>query len=154
MKLLLDANILGPLCHPARKGNEPLSEWLERVLCSRSWRVSVCIPAIAEYEVRRGLLHVALRSGRATTRSLERLDLLVETLDYLPISPWALREAARLWAKSRHEGQATATPEALDGDVLLAAQAREVSGVVVTENVRHLSRFVTAYRWREVVLGL
>jgi hypothetical protein len=44
----------------------------------------------------------------------------------------------------------TAPREALDGDVILAAQALGVAGIVVTENVRHLSRFVASYRWQDV----
>lgn len=148
MKLLLDTNILARLCHPVKEENHLVGEWLTELLDSSSF--TIYIPEIADYEARRGLLHVALRSGRSTTRSLDRLDRLGELLNYLPLTTQAMRRAALLWAESRNAGRPTAAGEALDGDVILAAQALEVSGVVITENVRHLSRLVTTYRWQNV----
>lgn len=150
MNLLLDTNILTRLCLPAREENQLVGHWLSKLLTQRGRELTVCIPEIADYEARRGLLHVALRSGRSTTRSLERLDQLGQRLTYLPVTTPTLRVAARLWAESRHAGRPTAGEEDLDGDVILAAQALEVSGVVVTENVRHLSRLVSACQWHEV----
>jgi len=148
MKLLLDANILTRLCHPHKDINLGVNEWLEQLLGRSSF--TVIIPEIADYEVRRGLMHVALKSGQPTTRSLLRLDLLTEKLEYLPLNTATMRRAAGLWAESRLAGQPTADDAALDGDVLFAAQALEVSGAVVTENIRHLSRFVESRRWQDV----
>lgn len=148
MRLLLDTNILTRLCHPHKDVNVSVNEWLERILGSNPF--TVIIPEIADYEVRRGLMHVALKSGQSTTRSLLRLDLLTEKLEYLPLNTATMRRAAGLWAESRLVGRPTAVDVALDGDVLLAAQALEVSGVVVTENIRHLSRFVESRRWQDV----
>ncbi len=65
-----------------------------------------------------------------------------------------MRRAAELWAEARHAGLSTTPGEALDGDVILAAQALDVAGIVFTENLRHISRFVTAYRWQEAPVGL
>jgi predicted nucleic acid-binding protein len=95
-------------------------------------------------------MHVALKSGQPTTRSLLRLDLLTEKLEYLPLNTATMRRAAGLWAEGRLAGQPTAVDGALDCDVLLAAQALQVSGVVVTENIRHLSRYVESRRWQDV----
>ena len=148
MKLLLDTNILTRLCHPHKDINFAVNEWLEQLLGLSPF--TVIIPEIADYEVRRGLMHVALKSGQPTTRSLLRLDLLTEKLEYLPLNTATMRRAAGLWAESRLAGQPTADDAALDGDVLLAAQALEVSGVVVTENIRHLSRFVESCRWQDI----
>lgn len=78
------------------------------------------------------------------------MDRLAESLDYLPIETHTLRRAAGLWAEARFRGRPTAPVEALDGDVILAAQALTVGGVVVTENVRHLEQFVRAYHWSDV----
>ena len=61
-----------------------------------------------------------------------------------------MRKAAGLWAEARNSGLPTADPEALDGDAILAAQALLVGGLVVTENVRQLERFVRAYRWADL----
>jgi predicted nucleic acid-binding protein len=152
MKLLLDTNILTRLCHPHKDINASVNEWLEKLLGLNSF--TVIIPEIADYEVRRGLMHVALKSGQSTTRSLLRLDLLTEMLEYLPLNTATMRRAAGLWAESRLAGLPTAVEVALDGDVLLAAQALEVSGVVVTENIRHLSRFVESRLWQNIDSGI
>lgn len=150
--LLLDSPVVSRLCHPSRPENRPVADWLESVLLEHSASVVLYLPEIVDYEVRRGLLHVALRSGRSTTRSLLRLDRLTETLDYLPLDTATMRRAAGLWAEVRVSGQPTAAHEALDGDAILAAQAIAVGASVVTENVRHLERFVRAHRWNEVPL--
>jgi len=61
-----------------------------------------------------------------------------------------MRQAAEFWAQARKAGRATADDKALDGDVILAAQAHQVGAVVATENVGHLSRFVDARNWKEI----
>lgn len=58
--------------------------------------------------------------------------------------------AAQFWAQARKRGRATADPKELDVDVILAAQAHEVRGVVVTENVGHLTLIVEAKEWGEI----
>lgn len=62
-------------------------------------------------------------------------------------------KAAQLWAEARRRGRPTADPKALDGDVILAAQATLVAEegnevIVATTNVGHLSQFVDAREWR------
>ena len=60
--------------------------------------------------------------------------------------------AAKLWAQLRASGQQTASNDALDGDVILGAQAilrsqkRGSHGpvVVATANLKHLSRICTS----------
>jgi hypothetical protein len=75
------------------------------------------VSELADYELRRELL----RLGAAT--SLSRLDELSRELPYAPITRATWRHAAALWALTRSTGKLTAPPEALDGDVLVAAQA-------------------------------
>ena len=63
--------------------------------------------------------------------------------------------AANLWAEARRKGQPTADPKALDGDVILAAQARMLTNemtevIIATTNVGHLSRFTTALNWQDI----
>jgi predicted nucleic acid-binding protein len=46
----------------------------------------------------------------------------------------------------------TAPPEALDGDVLIAAQAITENAMVVTPNVKHFETIVPALPWAGVPL--
>jgi hypothetical protein len=50
----------------------------------------------------------------------------------------------------RRHGVPTADPRELDGDAILAAQALQAQAIVVTDNVRHLSRFVEAKSWTDI----
>jgi predicted nucleic acid-binding protein len=111
--------------------------------------IQFCIPEIADYELRRELLRM-VRDRQATMRSIRRLDELIETLQFLPISTSILRRAAGLWADARVRGRPTASAAALDADVILASTAIEVSGVVLTENRKHLSRYVIARTWQDL----
>jgi predicted nucleic acid-binding protein len=104
----------------------------------------VLIPEIADFEVRRELL----RAGKL--KSIRRLDRLASQLQYLPLATATIRRAAELWAQARNAGIPTAPPDALDADVILAAQAESVGGIVATENVGHLARFVLAKHWRAI----
>jgi len=89
---------------------------------------------------------------QAGTR-LARLDALVGLLEYLPLTTVAMRQAALFWAQARQQGQPTADNKALDGDVILAAQAITLGiadTVIATTNVGHLSRFVPAALWPDI----
>jgi len=66
------------------------------------------------------------------TRSVRRLDQLKAVLTYLPLTTPMMLEAAHLWAQARQRGQSVADPKELDGDVILAAQARQVGAMVAT----------------------
>jgi hypothetical protein len=86
---------------------------------------------------------------------IARLDHLATVTAFLPITTEAMRLAADLWAQARNNGWATADPKALDGDVIVAAQAltlipRPANLLVATENVTHLSRYVPAQDWHQI----
>ncbi len=150
MRLLLDTGILGMLCHP--KKHRPLALWLKNTLEDPDEKIEIVLPAISDYELRRKLIHLARYKERtAARRSLERLDELVELLEFLPLDAAVMWRAAELWADARGRGEGTAAEHALDGDVILAAQAQEAGGVVMTTNVKHLARFVKALSWEELV---
>jgi predicted nucleic acid-binding protein len=104
------------------------------------------IPEIADYEVRRNLLLAGL------TKSVTRLDQLKNVLIYRPITTAIMLKAAELWAEARKLGKPTADLKELDGDVILAAQALQVDAIVATENVSHLSLFVEAKHWKDIVV--
>ena len=107
----------------------------------------VMLPEIADYELRRELLRVGKVAG------IRRLDQLKAAITYRPITTEVMLKAAELWAEARKRGRPTADPKALDGDVILAAQAISVAEegnevIVATTNVEHLSQFVNAREWR------
>lgn len=135
----LDSGPLGMLAHP--RPNREIAIWFQQLLASGT---VVILPEIVDYEVRRGLLLANL------TESIERLDRLKEVLTYLPLTTQAMLKAAEFWANARKSGRPTADPKALDGDVILAAQAEHAGAIVATENVGHLSLFVEAENWRNI----
>ena len=143
--VLLDAGPLGLVSNPKpSRQNLACSAWLQSLLESG---VRVIVPEIADYEVRRELLRANKQPG------LAMLDTLTESLDYLPLTTPAMRQAARLWADARQSGQPTASDNTIDGDVILAAQAQSLGVadfVIATTNVGHLSRFVPAQLWTEI----
>ncbi len=148
--VILDTGVLGLLVHP--KQQPEIAAWVRRL---SEAGVAFCLPEVADYELRRELLR--MRSNG----SVQKLDQLRGSMTYLPISTAAMRLAADLWAGLRQGGQPTAHPHALDGDVILAAQARlahlelkvpaaEVTVVAATTNVGHLGRMVTAQEWAQI----
>jgi predicted nucleic acid-binding protein len=143
--VLLDAGPLGLVTNPKRSPqNLACNEWLQTQLRRG---VRIIVPEITDYEVRRELLRARKVKG------LQRLDALVAALEYLPITTSIMQHAALLWAQVRQEGRPTAARHALDGDVILAAQALsfETDAVIVaTTNVGHLTRFVPAALWTEI----
>jgi predicted nucleic acid-binding protein len=143
--ILLDSGPLGMVTNPKATGiTLDCQLWLKSLL-RRGEKVT--IPEISDYEVRRELLRAGL------LRSIRRLDNLKQTLNYIPIQTETMLLAAELWAETRKAGQPTADAKALDGDVILSAQARLLSNevtevIVATTNVAHISRFITALDWQ------
>jgi hypothetical protein len=151
--IVLDTFPLSSTAKPRPRPDEPTGE-LDRC---REW-VRKCVsaghqivaPAIAYYEALREL------ERRGAARQIERLRAFCQSEPgrYLPLTDENLNHAARLWAKARNDGMPTAAAEALDGDVILAAQVLSLQCpddvVVATSNVGHLSRFVAAERWTDI----
>ena len=120
--------------------------WLEGLLDAGA---QVRVADIADYEVRRELLRAR------KLRSVQRLDALRLRIGHPPITTETLLLAAEFWARLRQQGQPTAGPAELDGDVILAAQAALLIGagntaLVATTNVGHLSRLVPAELWHNI----
>lgn len=142
--VLLDAGPLGMISHP--RNNPEIKFWLENLLRSG---ISLKVSEVADYEVRRELLRLNKEKG------IQRLDNLIDRLGYTPITREVMLKAAEFWADARKQGQPTANNQALDADVILAAQAFTISNqgentVIATTNVRHLTRFVPAKLWNEI----
>jgi predicted nucleic acid-binding protein len=145
--ILLDAGPLGLLTTPrSTPPVEAIRTWLiER----RTAGDTILVPEIADYEVRRELL----RAGK--TRGVRALDALAREIGYLPVTTLTMRQAAIYWAQLRRQGTPTAAPDALDGDVILAAQATLLAAtghevIVATTNLAHLQRLVQASPWQTI----
>jgi predicted nucleic acid-binding protein len=145
--VLLDTGPLGLVTNPrANPINLECNKWLESLLANG---VRVHIPEIADYEIRRELLRAKKKQG------VQRLDALKAAIGYIPLDTAMMLKAAEFWAYLRNIGQPTADNKALDGDVILAAQAailgRSNSTVVIaTTNVGHLNRLVPALEWKDI----
>jgi len=146
--VFLDAGPIGLVTNPKLSPESTLcTRWLQALIISDT---RVIIPEIADYEVRRELL----RANKV--RGMARLDELANSLEYLPITTAAMRQAAMFWAQARQQGQPTAGDKTIDSDMILAAQAMTldvVDVVIATTNVGHLSRFAPADLWRNINLG-
>ena len=140
MWIVLDSGPLGLLSNPtATRAAREARDWAQSRLTAGD---QIFVPEIADYEVRRELLRAKKRLG------LARLDELAYELEYLPLKTPMMREASILWANHN---------AALDGDVILAAQARSIQPeagsenvVVATTNVSHLARYVEAKHWTDI----
>ena len=92
--VLLDAGPLGMISNPkASAANKECYEWMEALVVSSA---PVFVPEIADYEVRRELL----RAGK--TQGIARLDLIKNTIGYLPLTTSISR--CRLLARRRSVG--------------------------------------------------
>lgn len=146
-----------PLSSTAKR--EPLPGVVPSLLDQRHAWVKGCVqagnqvvvPAISFYEVLRELERLN------ATAQIARLRAFCQAVPdrYLSLSDAQIDLAAKLWAQARNAGTPTAGVDALDGDVILAAQALSLGlpnseFVVATTNVAHLSRFVMAEHWTNI----
>lgn len=145
--VLLDTGILGLITHPKITAEaDACNRWIASLMAQG---VEFNVPEISDYELRRELL----RLGK--TKSIKRLDELKILFGYVPLTTRTMLLAAQFWAQVRQQGKPTTDNKALDGDVILAAQATIIAAggqevIVATTNVAHLSRFVSARKWQEI----
>lgn len=149
---MLDSRPLGLVTNPKENAEATACKiWLQEMLVADN---RVLVPEIADYEVRRELL----RAGKAG--GVRALDALKTTLGYVPITTAAMLQAAAFWAMARQSRMQTAPDLALDGDVVLAAQAATLDPaewdmiganvVIATANAAHLARFTAASEWAAI----
>ncbi|MBD2773083.1 PIN domain-containing protein [Iningainema tapete] len=148
--ILLDSGPLSLITHANSQKEVVIKcqQWF-RIIIKKYF---VYIPEIADYEVRRELIHQKLKKGIERLNEIENL----ENIQYIPITTEIMLKAAELWAWARSTGQQTASKEALDGDVILAATAIITSQnqgnkvIIATTNVGHLQRYHTDTRnWED-----
>jgi predicted nucleic acid-binding protein len=143
--IVLDTGPAGKIAHPSIAPD--VRQWLlERAAAGDK----ISLPEIVDYELRRSFL-LEIRRGRSSfVTSLQRLDELRQNSIFLPLDSDVMLRAAELWAETRIRGKPTADDKALDGDVILAAQALQIDGTIVTENPGHLALFAKVERWQQV----
>jgi predicted nucleic acid-binding protein len=146
--IVLDTGPLGIVTKPLKAAEViAINQWVMDCVANGK---SVFVPEMADYEIRRELIR------STNTAGIARLDTFNAAPGrYLPLTTAAMRKAADLWAEARNKGYATADPKALDGDVIVAAQAltagyADSEIIVATDNVAHLSRYVNADLWRNI----
>lgn len=140
---LLDTGPLGLLAHDRPIHRIPIQTWLVQEMTTGA---TVYRSEVADYEVRRERKRL-IRTGQLPASRLNRLDQLAGIFTYLSVSTSLWRRAADFWAVARQHGLPTASPTALDADVLVAAQAAEVQATVVTNNPGHVGRWVPVHAW-------
>ncbi len=152
---LLNSDPTGLVCHePGNLEAGRLRAWMYGQIHAKV-QAEIIIPAIVDYEIRRELILGELWGA------VDRLDALYTsgTVRLLTINDTAMRTATRLWADVRRRGGPTAHDHALDGDVILSAQAMEFCSdaddwQIITENVGHITRYVgDRARSRRAVVG-
>jgi hypothetical protein len=125
--------------------------WLNTISANGA---TVVTPEIAHYEVRLELFRIR------AIGSLRRLEYYLDPrggLMHLTLSTDAMIMAAEFWALFRQSGVPTSSPEALDGDAILAGQAALAGQpgdtvTVATTNLAHLNRFpgIDARVWDQI----
>ena len=111
---------LGMITNPRGKSEaQACQEWSKAITAAGHL---LLVPEIIDYEHRRELL---LNDSQA---AIVRLDRFKENSAYLSVSENAYLQAAQFWATARRQGMPTAGKEALDVDVILAAQAAGKKG--------------------------
>jgi predicted nucleic acid-binding protein len=145
--LLLDTGILGLITTPnATPEGAACNALLQGKI---KGGVRILVPEICDYELRRGLLRVG------KTNNLAKLDALKALVGLDPITREVMLQAAVFWAEARNKGFGMADDKALDGDIILCAQAEMLTRqrhrvVTATTNVKHLSRFTDARLWVDI----
>ena len=148
LPLLLDSNVLSKVVRPTVEEHRPIAATIYRLLLDT--RFKIYVPEIIDYELRRKLLHIGHRRHQGKKWALEALTYLDElvSVGYIPLTTETMRMAADLWAQTRAEGQLRGSEESLDIDVILAAQAQQTSGQIVTMNERHFRNIAAVFDWK------
>jgi predicted nucleic acid-binding protein len=155
MIILLDSGVIVTICNPnASPLRQQLDNWLFGSMARGAYIVS---STICDFEVRRSLRLTELEGSEIT--GIPNLDSLNNTIDFIPVDLEIARLAADLWALARQKGIPTAANEKLDADLIICATCKSLElrnpgrkVIVATTNVKHLSRFVLAATWQEIVV--
>ncbi len=129
---LLDTNIISALLKKQDAAERRLRETV-------AMKEMVFLSAVVHYEARRGLLK---RDAKNQMQALEHLVARFEWCDVLP-ADWEL--AARLWVERTKIGKPIE-----DADVLIAAQAKRLGAILVTDNEKDFENLgVKIENWKD-----
>jgi predicted nucleic acid-binding protein len=151
MVIMLDtypASSTGKL--PGKPPPTMLDQCLQWVNACEAAGHQILIPAIAYHEALR-----ELEMRRAASQINRLKDFCLQPKRFVSLTTNDLETAAQLWGQARRAGQPTADPQALDGDVILAAQAMGLGlppsqFVIATTNPGHLSRYAPCDLWTNI----
>jgi predicted nucleic acid-binding protein len=92
---------------------------------------------------------------RAASQITRLKAFCLRTDRFISLTTDDLERAAQLWGQGRRAGQQTADPQALDGDVILAAQAiglgyAPTEFIIATTNPGHISRYAPCNLWSNI----
>jgi predicted nucleic acid-binding protein len=153
MKLVfLDSTPLSMLTDPRHSPQVVnIASWLISIIQSGE---IVYLPESIDYELRREMVRGS-KSG-----SIQKLNGLKNTCEYLLINTEAMLLACDFWASLRNSGLSTGDPKKIDIDVILCAQAvtemRRLGFlpsdiIIATSNISHISRLVFADTWENIL---
>ena len=111
---------------------------------------TILVPAVSYYEALR-----ELEQRQALSQMVRLKEFCLLPTRFMPLTTIHLEAAAKLWGDARRGGRPTSSNDALDADVIIAAQALSLGltrseYVVATTNVSHLSRYVPCDEWTNI----
>jgi hypothetical protein len=146
--VLLDESPLAAITHPSSKGDAGVAKtWYAEL---RAAGITVRVPQIADYELRRQLILKNFLSSIALLNQVIR-----QTGGLVPIKEKTFQHAAKLWAQRRKNNEAARDDKSLDGDMILCAQAWSLTRprqkvIVASSNIKHLKSFVECDEWKNI----
>jgi|SRR3954451_9647524 len=152
--LLLDSGVLSKVVRPDLNENSPVATTIKHLAADPHFEIRV--PEIIDYELRRKLLHLTQQTHhprRWAQDALLLLDRWVE-LGYAALTTETMRLAAEIWAQTRARGELRSPEMSLDVDAILAAQAAQTGGSIVTTNEKHFRNIADVFDWTSVLDSL
>lgn len=133
--VVFDSKPLGEICNPIKRvQTKKLTNFI------REQNLAIRVAEITDYELRRELTLQQFNKG------LNNLNKFRQKQQIIPIDSESLITATQLWAEIRKTGQATADNKNIDCDVIMVAQALQLSEqfqqiIILTIDVKDLFRF-------------
>jgi|SRR6185312_763361 len=152
--LLLDSSVLAKVVRPDLEDNKSISATIHHLAGDSNFEI--CVPEIIDYELRRKLLHLTQRPHNPRKWAQDALILLDRwgDLNYAPLTTETMRLAAKIWAQTRGKGELRGPEASLDVDAILAAQATQTGGSIITTNEKHFRNIADVFDWTSVLNSL